>query len=119
MPRPDFILMTSGMTCWYTGVQETVSFLKRVIPNVPVILGGLYATLCREHAVRSSGAEHVISGQISLNPIPLFDLLGMNSPSAQPIPKTDDLVPAFEPYDRLEGIAIRGTAVLNSTMGQG
>lgn len=61
-PRPDAILVTSGMTYWYTGLQETIAFLKRLFPDVPVILGGIYATLLPEHARANSGADLVISG---------------------------------------------------------
>ncbi len=61
-PRPDLVLVTSMMTYWYPGVQEAISILKTVFPEVPVILGGIYATLCYEHAVRFSGADLVIAG---------------------------------------------------------
>jgi len=60
--RPDLVLLTSMMTYWYPGVQEAIAIVKAEFPNVPVILGGIYATLCREHAIRFSGADLVISG---------------------------------------------------------
>jgi radical SAM superfamily enzyme YgiQ (UPF0313 family) len=62
LPRPDLVLVTSMMTYWYPGVQESIAIVKAVFPGVPVILGGIYATLCREHAVRFSGADLVIAG---------------------------------------------------------
>ena len=49
LPRPDVILVTSMMTYWYTGVQETIGVLRDIFADVPLILGGIYATLCREH----------------------------------------------------------------------
>ncbi len=61
-PRPDLVLVTSMMTYWYPGVQEAISIVKAIFPGVPVILGGVYATLCREHAIQCSGADLVISG---------------------------------------------------------
>jgi len=60
--RPDLILVTSVMTYWYPGVQETIRMIRTVYPDVPVILGGIYATLCREHAIRYSGADRIVSG---------------------------------------------------------
>ncbi len=60
--RPDLVLVTSMMTYWYPGVQEAISIVKSVYPDVPVILGGIYATLCQEHAIRFSGADLVIAG---------------------------------------------------------
>jgi pyruvate-formate lyase-activating enzyme len=60
--RPDVVLVTSGMTYWYRGVQETIALLRRVFPDVPVVLGGIYATLCPDHARMYSGADLVIPG---------------------------------------------------------
>ena len=62
MDRPDLILVTSVMTYWATGVAETIDLLKKVFPDVPVVLGGIYASLCESHARKCSGADHVITG---------------------------------------------------------
>ena len=59
---PDVILVTSGMTYWYPGVQETISHCREVFPDVPVVLGGIYATLAHDHAVEFSGADAVVRG---------------------------------------------------------
>jgi len=71
--KPDAVLVTSTMTYWYPGVQESIRLVKEHFPDVPLVLGGIYATLCREHAVRNSGADHVISGP---GEIQIFKLLG-------------------------------------------
>ena len=60
--RPDIIFVTSLMTYWASGVRETIENIKKVFPNVPVILGGIYAGLCHEHAREHSLADRVISG---------------------------------------------------------
>ncbi len=60
--KPDFIFMTSGMTYWYPGVEHTAKFLKGEFPDVPIILGGIYATLLPEHAKSLEGIDYVISG---------------------------------------------------------
>ncbi len=59
---PDLILMTSLMTYWYPGVKETIKIVKEIFPNVPLVVGGIYATLCHDHAVLNLGADHVVSG---------------------------------------------------------
>ncbi|MGD8386023.1 MAG: radical SAM protein [Desulfobacteraceae bacterium] len=56
---PSVVLVTSLMTYWYPGVQEAVAMVKQVHPNVPVLLGGVYARLCRAHAQSCSGADYV------------------------------------------------------------
>ena len=60
--KPAAILVTSLMTYWYPGVKDVITLAKEIHPGVPVILGGIYARLCREHALRISGADYVVSG---------------------------------------------------------
>lgn len=59
---PDAILVTSLMTYWCTGVAETIAVVRKHFPKTPVIVGGVYATLCREHAEKSLGADMVVAG---------------------------------------------------------
>ena len=61
--KPDAVLVTGMMTYWYPGVSEAIRFIRDVFPGVPVILGGIYATLCPDHAVRASGADWVLPGE--------------------------------------------------------
>lgn len=62
IPPPDLMLVSGIMTYWYPGVVETIAELKAAFPAVPVVLGGIYATLCPQHAKRSCGAEQVLTG---------------------------------------------------------
>jgi len=62
IPKPDLVLVTSMMTYWYPGVQETIGVIKEIFPDVTIILGGIYASLCHEHAQNYSGAHHVVKG---------------------------------------------------------
>jgi len=61
-PNPDLILVTGLMTYWYPGVAETVRELRHFFPEAPVVLGGIYATLCRDHAKRATGATAIFEG---------------------------------------------------------
>jgi radical SAM superfamily enzyme YgiQ (UPF0313 family) len=58
----DMVLITSMMTYWYPGVSEAIRLIKKALPMIPVVLGGNYATLCHDHAVKFSGADYVIAG---------------------------------------------------------
>ncbi len=60
--KPDLIFVTSLMTYWYPGVVETIETIRSVYADRPIVLGGIYATLCPEHAGRRSGADRVVSG---------------------------------------------------------
>ena len=46
--KPAAILVTSLMTYWYPGVVEVIRLAREVHPGTPVILGGIYARLCRD-----------------------------------------------------------------------
>ena len=76
LPPPDLIMVTSIMTYWYPGVAETVSALKRMHPAVPVVLGGIYATLCRPHAETTIGVDEVVEGPVE--PV-LLDILARHT----------------------------------------
>lgn len=60
-PRPDLIWVTSIMTYWYPGVQQTIAVLRSRFPDVPIWLGGIYAQLCHEHAREKSGADEIVT----------------------------------------------------------
>lgn len=60
--RPDLICVTSLMTYWYPGVQETIRAIKAIFPGVEIWVGGIYATLCETHALENLGADQVITG---------------------------------------------------------
>jgi radical SAM superfamily enzyme YgiQ (UPF0313 family) len=60
---PDAILVTSGMTYWYPGVQQTIAVLRALFPRAPVLLGGIYASLCTKHASQHSGADWAMAGE--------------------------------------------------------
>ncbi|MBA3018656.1 MAG: radical SAM protein [Proteobacteria bacterium] len=62
IPKPDLILVTSFMTYWYPGVNEAIRVIKETYSDTPLILGGIYAGLCNEHAVSHSGADIVLAG---------------------------------------------------------
>ena len=62
VPKPDLVLITSLMTYWYPGVQETICVIREIFPDVPIVLGGIYAGLCQDHAAKHSGADEVVTG---------------------------------------------------------
>jgi radical SAM superfamily enzyme YgiQ (UPF0313 family) len=81
--RFDAVLVQTVMTYWYLGVREVIEDVRAMQPQAKIILGGVYATLCPEHAA-SLGADQVLHG-LDLKPLglPLSDGLpyweGMNA----------------------------------------
>ncbi|MBI5118845.1 B12-binding domain-containing radical SAM protein [Candidatus Poribacteria bacterium] len=61
-PPPDAIGVSSMMTYWCDGVGETISLAREAWPGVPVILGGVYASLCPDHAREHAGADYLVTG---------------------------------------------------------
>lgn len=55
-PTPDLVLIASGMTYWYPGVVEAIGHVRARFGTVPIALGGVYATLCPEHARQTCAA---------------------------------------------------------------
>ena len=62
LPRPDAVLVGSMMTYWYPGIIDCIKLIKEVFTGVPVLLGGVYATLCHDHAQNFSGTDHIVQG---------------------------------------------------------
>ena len=60
-PAPDAVLVTCIMTYWYRGAFEAISIIRGLFPGVPIIMGGIYATLCTDHARRESGADAIVA----------------------------------------------------------
>lgn len=71
---PDIILVTSFMTYWYLGVKWIINLLKKKYPETPVILGGIYASLCTSHA-EAIGADYIVCDRCEpIAPYPAFDI---------------------------------------------
>jgi radical SAM superfamily enzyme YgiQ (UPF0313 family) len=95
VPSPDAVLMTCGMTYWYPGVQAAIELVRRRFGRVPVVLGGIYASLCPEHAASQSGADAVAVGPAETSLFPaLRKVLGDASvPDVPPGAGLDSLPP--------------------------
>ena len=98
--KPAAILVTSLMTYWYPGVQEVIRTARAIHPGTPIVLGGIYARLCREHALRKSGADEVLSVADTPGFSGLLGALGRfglgAEPSSRPFP--------YPSYDLLHGL---------------
>jgi radical SAM superfamily enzyme YgiQ (UPF0313 family) len=61
-PEPAAVLVTSLMTYWYPGVRDGVALIRECFPDIPVLLGGGYATLLPRHAARACAPDRVVQG---------------------------------------------------------
>ncbi len=126
LPRPLLVCVTSLMTYWYPGVFEAIRMVKSVFPDVPIALGGIYASLCYTHAKEKSGADYVIQGPGELGVLGLVDRLsqsltndeGMALATAKrsqwedrdysklKIYVEEDSLPAYDLYQNLKSVSL-------------
>ncbi|HRZ87728.1 MAG TPA: B12-binding domain-containing radical SAM protein [bacterium] len=92
---PDIILVTSGMTYWYPGVQETIVLARERFPRAPILLGGIYPTICPGHAESHAGADRIFSGSSLDGAVAMVSemtgkrLVSNEGPAAHPPPAYD------------------------------
>jgi hypothetical protein len=85
----DVALVQTVMTYWYPGVQEVIEDIRRFSSQTQIVLGGVYTTLCPQHAQRL-GADLVIEqGDLE----PLWRLLRITPRLHEP--------PLWEAYEHL------------------
>ncbi|MDY6881381.1 MAG: cobalamin-dependent protein [Thermodesulfobacteriota bacterium] len=103
--NPAAILVTSLMTYWYPGVKEVISLSRKIHPSVPVILGGIYARLCYDHALENMGADRIITDD---NPSYLLEVLNQYG-IARPGPvhgSAHTNYPAFDLLSKIDYVCI-------------
>lgn len=83
-PPPNVVLVPCLMTYWYTGAQRVIRLVRDLFPGAVIILGGVYPSLCPEHAEAHSGADLVVSGPFEHpeNWQRLWQALGHRAPEA-------------------------------------
>jgi len=125
--KPDLIGITSGMTYWYPGVFKLIEITRDFFNDVPIILGGIYATLCYEHAKRYSNVDIVFNGRDEFEVLSFIsELTGFQIPQSEiPIPKSaitpnslsaealaqagelrTNIYPSFDLYSQLDYVCI-------------
>jgi radical SAM superfamily enzyme YgiQ (UPF0313 family) len=103
-PRPDAIGVGSMMTYWCGGVSETIDIVRSFYPGVPVILGGVYATICVDHARAYSRADIVVEGPAETKFVDVLDecIGSAGGGQNQPIP----LWPAYHLLENLDSVSM-------------
>ena len=104
--EPDLICVTSGMTYWYRGAFKIIEITRKLFPKVPIILGGIYATLCYEHAKKHSGVDIVFKGGNELEAVRLISELTdfqLRTPNSK---LRTDIYPAFDLYPQLDYVCM-------------
>lgn len=104
-PEPAAILVTSLMTYWYPGVREAIRLAKKIHPGTPVILGGIYARLCHDHAIQNSGADWIVTHDTMPSILKLLNELGIEVPGHGMDPE-DPVYPAFDLLGHIDYVCL-------------
>ena len=105
-PKPDVILVTSALTYWYLGVRDAVRMLRDVFPQAHIMLGGIYATLCSDHALAVIRPDEVIVGEGEIAVARRLAQLTGGSPDFD-YHHLDDLpFPAYDLYPKLTSVSL-------------
>jgi len=105
----DAILITGMMTYWYLGVFDMIKLVKKLFPAVPILLGGIYPSLMKEHSEKLAGANYVIKGN-NLKYIleKIFKILNFSPPTSIKFPENFAQweEPDYSLYENLSYIVI-------------
>jgi len=106
LPHPDALLMGTTMTYWSRAYIESANFLRGIFKDTPLIAGGLYVTLCPEHARKNLAADFFCAGDYEQNlPAILKILFGFGKSLQSP----EETRLALELYPRLDyGVLLTG-----------
>ncbi len=88
----DLVFVTSIMSWWYPGVQAVTAILREEYKNLPIVLGGIYATIWHSHAAETSGADFIYKGPVGEDIRVVFNTFGFRLKK-----KTDAAAPYHTP----------------------
>jgi hypothetical protein len=108
LKHPSAVFVTSLMTYWYPGVFEAIRLTRKIHPDVPILLGGIYATLCSEHARSHAQADFVIPSPGQGWPSGMNPIIKQTIPNIQLKKKDDPFLPypAFDLLTKTEYVCI-------------
>ncbi len=100
---PDLVLVTCIMTYWYQGAEEIVRLVRRLFPLTKIVVGGIYVSLCEDHARLHLGEADLVVRNGDMGRFYAF-LEETFSCQIAFAPQQTDLdafpFPAFDLYDR-------------------
>ena len=80
----SLVLIGSGMTYWYPGLKEALDTVKRVFPQVPVVVGGVYVSLCPDHCRKVVRPDFLVVGDAYPALEGILDELDLPHPTGPP-----------------------------------
>jgi len=81
---PSLVMISTGMTYWYLGVEEVVEDVRSILPGTPIVVGGVYATLCAGHCKRVIGPDFIVPGKAFPQLAEILEGLSLPAPDKPP-----------------------------------
>ena len=104
---PDIILMTSFMTYWYPAVRDMACLLRAHFPETPLLLGGIYASLCPDHARETIQPDYLLIGEGEIQAVRLISDLCAGPGAGLEYKNLDELpYPWYDGYPALGSVAL-------------
>lgn len=105
---PEAVLVTSLMTYWYPGPQRVVELVRQIFPGVPLILGGIYATLMAQHAWQVIRPDYLVTGPGEVQIANLLSEILTGAPKHNRFPESLDHFPppALDLYSKLDYLIV-------------
>jgi len=73
LPRPSAVFVGSGMTYWLPGVADTVRLVRQTLPDTPIVIGGIGATLMPGYLQDAAAGVTLFTGGLLNGAVSLFD----------------------------------------------
>jgi len=107
--EPKAVLVTSMMTYWYPALFDSIKMIKEIYPQIPIITGGVYATLCYDHAKANSNADKIFKGQFSAKALSeILDTTGITNNYSAPV---------FDDFKTVNSTKSKGIATILTSRG--
>lgn len=103
----DVVLVTSIMTYWYPAVAQAISDIRAIMPQTPILLGGIYASLMLEHAQRICQPDEVLAtGDMATICKAVDRYCNSETATLPPADFSNWPAPAYDLYHKLDYISI-------------
>ena len=62
--NPDFVMITSVFTYWFNEVKDAVDYSKKILPKIPVMVGGILPSLDATYCDNNLDCDYVFPGLV-------------------------------------------------------